>query len=130
MRLRNGRGYARKMKADYLAYALLDATVDQFYPILETSGESIEEIEQELLDKPSRHLRKLYESKRLLLQLRRTAWPQRETFNTHPDETGLVSKDTQIFLRDCYDHTAQIIRYPRELSRSLRRTHGRVSVEP
>ena len=111
LRLRTGGGYARKMKADYLAYALLDATVDQFYPILETLGESIEEIEQELLDKPSRDsLRKLYESKRLLLQLRRTAWPQRETFNTLiRDETGLVSKDTQIFLRDCYDHTAQII---------------------
>jgi magnesium transporter len=110
-RLRAGRGYARKMKSDYLAYALLDATVDQFYPILETLGESIEAIEEELLDKPSREtLRKLYEAKRLLLQLRRTAWPQREIFNTLiRDESGLISKDTQIFLRDCYDHTAQII---------------------
>ena len=110
-RLRAGRGYARNMKADYLAYALLDATVDQFYPILETLGESIEEIEEELLDKPSRQtLRKLYEAKRLLLQLRRTAWPQREIFNTLiRDDSGVVSKETQIFLRDCYDHTAQII---------------------
>jgi magnesium transporter len=111
LRLRTGGGYARTMKSDYLAYALLDATVDQFYPILETLGESIEAIEQELLDKPSRDtLRKLYEAKRLLLQLRRAVWPQRETFNTLiRDETGLVSKETQIFLRDCYDHTAQII---------------------
>ena len=71
------------MKADYLAYALLDATVDQFFPILETVGESIEAIEEELLEKPSRNtLRKLYETKRLLLQLRRTAWPHREIFNT------------------------------------------------
>ncbi|MET0252963.1 MAG: magnesium/cobalt transporter CorA [Terrimicrobiaceae bacterium] len=110
-RLRVGRGYARKMKSDYLAYALLDATVDQFYPIIETLGESIEAIEEELLDKPSREtLRKLYEAKRLLLQLRRTAWPQREIFNTLiRDDSGLVSKETQIFLRDCYDHTAQII---------------------
>jgi magnesium transporter len=110
-RLRGGRGYARKMKSDYLAYALLDATVDQFFPILETLGESIEAIEEELLDKPSRGtLRKLYETKRLLLQLRRTAWPQREIFNTLiRDDSGLVSKETQIFLRDCYDHTAQIV---------------------
>jgi magnesium transporter len=111
LRLRVGRGYARKMKSDYLAYALLDATVDQFYPIIETLGESIEAIEEELLDKPSRDtLRKLHEAKRLLLQLRRTAWPQREIFNTLiRDDSGLVSKETQIFLRDCYDHTAQII---------------------
>jgi magnesium transporter len=81
-RLRGGRGYARKMKADYLAYALLDATVDQFYPILESLGDSIESVEEELLRKPSREtLRRIYEQKRLLLQLRRTAWPQREIFN-------------------------------------------------
>jgi magnesium transporter len=110
-RLRAGRGYARKMKSDYLAYALLDATVDQFYPIIETLGELIETIEEELLDKPSREtLRKLYEAKRLLLQLRRTAWPQREIFNTLiRDDSGLILKETQIFLRDCYDHTAQLI---------------------
>lgn len=110
-RLRSGRGYARKMKADYLAYALLDATVDQFYPVLETVGDGIEEIEDELLDRPSKAtLRRLYESKRLLLQLRRAAWPQREIFNTLiRDDTGLVCRETQVFMRDCYDHISQII---------------------
>jgi magnesium transporter len=110
-RLRSGRGYARKMKADYLAYALLDATVDQFFPILETVGDSIEDIEEELLRKPTKEtLKKLYEGKRLLMQLRRAAWPQREIFSTlMRDDTGIVSPETQVFLRDCYDHTTQII---------------------
>ncbi len=110
-RLRRGRGYARTMGADYLAYALLDATVDQFYPVLEALGDSIEDLEDQLLDKPTRDtLRKLYGIKRLLLQLRRAAWPQREIFNTlMRDDSGLVSKETQVFLRDCYDHTTQII---------------------
>ena len=110
-RLRAGRGYARKMKADYLTYALLDSTVDQFFPILETVGESIEEIEDELLSKPTKDtLKSLYQGKRLLLQLRRAAWPQREIFNTLiRDDTGLISKETQVFLRDCYDHSTQII---------------------
>jgi magnesium transporter len=110
-RLRAGRGYGRKMKSDYLAYALLDATVDQFYPVLESLGDSIESIEEELLRKPSRDtLRRLYEQKRLMLQLRRTAWPQREILNTLlRDDSGLVSKETQVFLRDCYDHTLQVI---------------------
>lgn len=110
-RLRAGRGYARSMKADYLAYALLDATVDQFYPLLETVGDGIEAVEEELLDKPSRAaLRKLYNHKRLLLHLRRAAWPQREIFNALiRDDSGLIMRETQVFLRDCYDHVSQII---------------------
>jgi len=110
-RLRAGRGFARKMKADYLAYALLDATVDRIFPVLEAVGDSIESVEEELLDKPTRaSLKKLYEAKRLLLQLRRAAWPHRDIFNTLiRDDTGLISRETQIFLRDCYDHITQII---------------------
>ncbi len=110
-RLQAGRGYARKMKADYLAYALLDATVDQIFPVLEAVGDSIEDVEEELLDKPQRSsLKKLYEAKRLLLHLRRASWPHREIFNTLiRDDTGLIGRETQIFLRDCYDHTTQII---------------------
>jgi magnesium transporter len=110
-RLRVGHGYARKMKADYLAYALLDATVDQFYPILESLGGAIESLEEELLAKPSRDtLRRLYQQKRVLLQLRRNAWPQREIFNTViRDDSGLIEKETQVFLRDCYDHISHVI---------------------
>lgn len=110
-RLRAGRGSARLMKADYLAYALLDATVDQFFPILEALGDSIEDLEDQLLEKPSRELiRKLHGIKRLLLQLRRTAWPQREIFSTLiRDESTLIRDETKIYLRDCYDHTTQII---------------------
>ena len=110
-RLRAGRGYARKMKSDYLVYALLDATVDQIFPVLDAVGDSIEAVEEELLDKPTRaSLKKLYEAKRLLLHLRRAAWPHREIFNALiRDDTGLIGRETQIFLRDCYDHITQII---------------------
>ncbi len=110
-RLRGGRGYSRKMGADYLAYALLDAAVDRLFPVLESVGDNIESVEEELLDKPTREsLKKLYEAKRLLLHLRRAAWPHREIFNSMiRDDTGLIGRETQIFLRDCYDHIAQII---------------------
>lgn len=110
-RLRAGGGYARKMKADYLAYALLDATVDQFFPILENIGDSIEEVEDELLEKPSKNtLHRLYDNKRLLLQLRKAAWPQREIFSSLVrEDASLIHKETRVFLRDCYDHSTQII---------------------
>lgn len=110
-RLRAGRGFARQRRADYLAYALLDAIVDQFFPILESMGESIEEIEEELLERPDKTtLRRLYEEKRLLVQLRRASWPHREIVNAlMRDESGLVTEGTTVFLRDCYDHVTQII---------------------
>lgn len=110
-RLRTGRGFARKMKADYLAYALLDAIVDQMFPILEEVGDAIEAIEDELMEKPSRKLlKRLYDCKRLLLLLRHGAWPQREIFSTLiRDDSEIFSRSTQVFLRDCYDHTTQII---------------------
>lgn len=110
-RLKSGRGFARRFKADYLAYALLDCAIDQIFPILESVGDSVEAVEDELLEKPKRtSLRQLYESKRVLLALRRTAWPHREIFGSlMRDDTGLIARGTQVFLRDCYDHTTQII---------------------
>jgi len=110
-RLRSGRGFARQRKSDYLAYALLDAAVDQLFPVLEVVADGIEELEDQLIAKPSREtVRRIYELKRLLLQLRRAAWPHREIFNNLlRDDSGLVRGDTQIFLRDCYDHVTQIM---------------------
>ncbi len=110
-RLRLGRGFARKRKADYLMYALLDAIVDQFFPVLETLGDGVEELEEELLAKPTKDtLRRLYEVKRLLIQLRRAAWPHREIFGSlMRDDSDRVGSETTVFLRDCYDHITQII---------------------
>lgn len=110
-RIRSGHGFARSMGADYLTYAILDAAVDNAFPILEVLGDALEELEDALLEKPNREtLRKLYEVKRLLLQVRRVVWPHREVFSTlMRDESGIVRKETQVFLRDCYDHTTQLI---------------------
>ncbi len=110
-RIRQARGFARKSGSDYLAYALIDAVVDHFFPVLESIGEGIEEVEEELLDVPTREtIKKLYELKRALLQIRRAAWPSRElvSFLSRNDST-LISQSTVVFLRDCYDHSVQII---------------------
>ena len=110
-RLRSGKGYSRKMKSDYLAYALLDAAVDQLFPVLEAVGDQLDESEEELLDKPNKEaMRNIFKVQRMLLQLRRVAWPHREIFNGMlRDESGLIRPETHHFLRDCYDHSTQII---------------------
>lgn len=110
-RIRSGKGYARTMQSDYLAYCILDATVDSAFPILEVLGDGLEDLETALMERPTREtLKKLYEVKRLLLQVRRVIWPHREIFaGLMRDDSGLVRTETQVFLRDCYDHTTQLI---------------------
>lgn len=110
-RLRGGRGFIRKLGADYLAYALLDAIVDHCFPVLEKIGESIEELEDDLLHAPTRScVHRLHDHRRVLMQIRRFVWPERDVISAllH-DERGLISSETKVFLRDCYDHCIQIM---------------------
>lgn len=110
-RLRSGRGFGRTRGHDYLAYAILDCVLDHYFPLLETVGESIEALEDELLEHPSQaSLRSLHEHKRTLMLLRRNIWPLRDLFTSLTrDDSGLIQPDTKIFLRDCYDHTIRLM---------------------
>jgi magnesium transporter len=110
-RIRSGRGLIRKSKADYLAYALLDTIIDHYYPVLESLGSDIEELENALLQSPTREMvHTLHEYKRSLTQMRRFVWPLRDVVNglLH-DSSGFVTQPTRVFLRDCYDHTVQLM---------------------
>ncbi|WP_460200377.1 magnesium/cobalt transporter CorA [Scytonema sp. NUACC21] len=111
MRIANNKGIIRKHKADYLAYSLLDAIIDGFFPILERYGEQIEDLEEEVVTNPNRQtLHKIYKLRRELLQLRRYIWPQRDVINSLiRDSNDLISDGVRIYLRDCYDHTIQVI---------------------
>jgi magnesium transporter len=110
-RIRRGKGLMRKAGADYLVYALIDALIDEFFPILERYGEKIESLEAELLTNPSRGtIQEVHRVKRELLLLRRTAWPERDVISAmQREESDVIHRETQVFLRDCYDHTIQII---------------------
>lgn len=110
-RIRTNKGTIRKHGADYLAYSLLDAIIDGFFPVLETFGERIEDLEDEVVANPTkRTLEKIYEIRRELLELRRAIWPQRDAINTLiRDGSNLISPDVRIYLRDCYDHAIQVI---------------------
>ena len=110
-RIRAGGGYVRKMGADYLAYALLDAIVDHCFPVLEKIGETLEEMENEVFTKPTvKTTAQIHNFKRMLMQLRRFVWPERDVVSAmlHSD-SELIRKETRVFLRDLYDHTVQIM---------------------
>ncbi|UCG15633.1 MAG: magnesium/cobalt transporter CorA [Phycisphaerales bacterium] len=95
----------------YLAYALLDAVIDGYYPILERFGEKLEALEDEIVANPQPTiLQEIHHAKRDLLALRRAIWPQREAINALiRDENPLITDRVRVYLRDCYDHCVQIM---------------------
>jgi len=110
-RIRSGKGKIRSSGADYLAYSLIDATVDGYFAVLEQMGEEIETIEQNLASAPTdTTLADIYRAKRHSVFLRRAVWPVRE-IASHMErvESALIAKGTQVYLRDVYTHAIELI---------------------
>ena len=110
-RIRNGKGRIRKMKADYLAYALVDTLVDNYFIILEKLGEKIEGMEDELVANPTPEtLQTIHTMKREMIFLRKSVWPLREVISSlERGESSLIYESTGMYFRDVYDHTIQVM---------------------
>ncbi len=110
-RLRNSRGRIRSMSADYLAYSLIDAIIDNYFIFIEQIGEKIENLEDELVTNPlSKTLHQIHALKREMIFLRKAVWPLREVISLmEREESPLIKDTTKIYLRDVYDHTIQVI---------------------
>jgi magnesium transporter len=110
-RIRKKRGRIRGMGADYLAYALIDAVVDNYFVVLEQFGANLEQIEQELLEEPGpRTSAFIHVTKRELIFLRKAVWPLRELLAMiDRREPGVMDRTTLLYMRDVYDHSVQII---------------------
>lgn len=110
-RLRQAHGSIRHSGADHLAYALLDAVIDGFFPVLETLGERLGNLEEAVLATPTRStLEEIYVVRRTLIALHRNLWPLREAVHVFGrTESRLMTEPTRLFLRDCYDHVLQVM---------------------
>ena len=110
-RIRKHKGRIRQAGSDYLAYALLDAIVDNYFLILENVGEKIEDTEQRLATNPNPEtLMFIHELKKEMIFLRKSIWPLREVISgLERCESPLIHESTGTYLRDVYDHTIQII---------------------
>jgi magnesium transporter len=96
---------------DYLAYALIDAIVDGYFPVLEEYGERIEDLEDTILSRPEPgFIAKIHDIRSDLLTLRRGIWSLREALsNLFRDLPPAIQVETYPFLRDCADHAGQIL---------------------
>jgi len=109
-RIRKGRQRIRFMQADYLAYALLDAIIDGYFPVLEHYSDKLTSLENEVVANPDQKVvAATHEIKRDLQILRHGIWPLREALNKLSYDMPLVHDSTRPFFRDCHDHVIQIV---------------------
>jgi len=110
-RLRRGAGRVRRKEADYLAFCLMDAVVDHYFLTVERIGDLVEQFDEDLLSNVRQEdIPQLHRFKRNLLNLRRSIWPLREVLSSiSRSESPLLQKENQLFWRDLYDHSVQVI---------------------
>jgi magnesium transporter len=110
-RIRQARGIIRTSGPDYLAYSVLDSVVDSYFPILETFGEEIETLEEAIIGETNVDvIAEIHDVKGKLLIIRRAVWPLREALHVLArDPIPVIQAETRIYLRDCMDHTYQMI---------------------
>lgn len=101
----------RRLGVDYLAYALLDNVVDHYFTALDLVGETIETIEERIIENTkSVHLQSIHALRRDLIFFRKSVWSLRDGINTLlRDDSPLIGSEVKIFLRDVYDHVVQVI---------------------
>jgi len=104
-------GRIRKNGPDYLAYALIDDIVDNYFIVMEQIQERVEDLEEELVVHPlQQSLRKINGLKKEMIYLRKAVWPLRELITgLERTDSPLIQESTHIYLRDVYDHTIQVI---------------------
>jgi len=110
-RIRNNIGRIRKAGADYLIYVLIDAIVDNYFIIIEKLGEKIENLEDKMISRPKpANLRVIHKLRRDLIFLRKSVWPLREVISIlERGESPLILESTNVYLRDVYGHTIQVM---------------------
>lgn len=110
-RLRQARGRIRSSEVDYLTYALLDSIVDSYFPIVDELSDHLDALDEAVTARVNTwQMHRIHELRGQLLSLRRSIRPHREMINELTrDDVPLVSPETRLFFRDCYDHVIQVI---------------------
>ena len=128
IRLRQAHAPLRTAGADALMHALMDASIDAFFPMLEEIGERLESLEdRSTVAMGPGTIRELHDLRRELITVRRAAWPMRDaTGALIREQSPLIREGTRIYLRDAYDHLVQVmdlVETSRELATGLIEMH-------
>jgi magnesium transporter len=110
-RLRTSSSSVRRAGADFLTYALIDAVVDGFFPVMDTLSETVEDLEEAAIDDPEPHtLARIHAVRRLLIHLTRIQRQQRDALlalSRHDD--GPFGESVRPYIRDVQDHAIHVL---------------------
>ena len=109
-RLSQGKGHIRRGGADYLAYALIDAIVDNYFPVLERYGDAMEDLDDRVREDPTPETSAtIHTMRRELRVFRRAVWPLRDVASAlGRNEHDLIGPKVRPMFRDCHDHVVQV----------------------
>lgn len=110
-RLRQGKQALRAHGAGFLGCMIVDGVIDGYFPALEGVGEELEQLEDRIIDAPSREaLHEIYKLKREMMSMRRSTWPLRDALShLLRDGHPLLEEQVRPYLRDAADHVIQIV---------------------
>ncbi len=104
-------GQIRSRGCDYLCYAIIDTIIDLYFPMAEFFAQKLETAEDEVVHalKPSAIL-EIYNTGSQLNYFHRILWSHKELLSQlMRDPESPISEDITVYMRDCYDHTMQIL---------------------
>ena len=109
-RLRTPHRPIRARGADYLGYALIDAVIDAFFPLVEALAEHLESVEETvLLGRARVGMADIHAHKRQIMLIRAAVWPLRDVVSAlMREDHAQISAATRPYLRDCQDHVVQL----------------------
>jgi magnesium transporter len=110
-RLRHKLGNVRTMGPDYLAYVLLDAVVDAYFPVAEQIGVAFEELERELIEHGGSrsHLERIHALRSELREFERPVRQMQALLSTLlQGAQSPISEPVRVWLRDVHDHAIQV----------------------
>ena len=112
-RIKQSKGRARKLKADYLFYVLIDAFIDSYYVFFTNMNEKSSDLEERLLSKGVGNLmEEIHSLKAELNDYRKNLFPLRDTItNLIEDEPEFINKKNMVFFSDLKDHLNQLVEF-------------------
>lgn len=110
-RLTNSNGRIRQRGTDYLAYALIDTLVDNYYALLDEIELNIDVLEERIIHNPDKTIKtSIHHLKKELLVSRKSISPLREAISRFSkSESKFINEESKMFIRDLYDHTVQVL---------------------
>ncbi len=95
----------------FALYAVMDAIVDQYFPVIDALGEELEILEEKIFDESNGRetTAQIYHLKHQLLDVKRSVSPLIDICNRLMRfDLKLIEEETRPYFRDVYDHSIRI----------------------